>query len=79
MLQVRDLVVEFDEDDPLKIITALEPDVLAKGADWEENDIIGADVVKSKGGRVERIKLTEGRSTSELISLIVKRYSVPRA
>ena len=73
-LAAVDLVVEFDQDDPLAIIEALQPDVLVKGADWGEDRIIGAEVVKSGGGRVERIELTEGLSTSEMIKRIVSRY-----
>ncbi len=62
-----DLVVIFDEDTPYNLIGALMPDVLIKGADYSEDQIVGADVVRSAGGRVERIKLVEGQSTSELI------------
>jgi D-beta-D-heptose 7-phosphate kinase / D-beta-D-heptose 1-phosphate adenosyltransferase len=61
------LVVIFDEDTPYNLIGALMPDVLIKGADYSEDQIVGADVVRSAGGRVERIKLVEGQSTSELI------------
>ncbi len=73
-LAAVDAVVEFDEDDPLALIRSLTPDVLVKGADWGNDEIIGADVVKAAGGKVERIGLTDGRSTSELIRLIVERY-----
>lgn len=73
-LAAVDAVVVFDEDDPLKLIESLRPDVLVKGADWGKDEIVGADLVKAAGGKVERIKLTAGRSTSELIRLIVKRY-----
>src|SRR5271166_509591 len=62
-----DLVVIFDEDTPYDTIGALVPDVLIKGADYTEDQISGADVVRSAGGRVERIRLVEGQSTSELI------------
>ena len=62
-----DLVVIFDDDTPYDLIGALVPDVLIKGADYTEDQIVGADVVRSAGGRVERIKLVEGQSTSELI------------
>jgi rfaE bifunctional protein nucleotidyltransferase chain/domain len=73
-LSAVDLVVEFDEDDPLNMIKALEPDVLVKGADWAEDRIIGSDAVKKAGGRVVRIELTKGPSTSEMIKKIVSRY-----
>ena len=65
-----DGVVVFDEKDPLKIITYLEPQVLIKGADWAEDDIIGADLVKKIGGEVKRIPLVPGISTSDIINKI---------
>jgi len=62
-----DLVVIFEDDTPFDLIGALMPDVLIKGADYADHQIVGADVVRAAGGRVERIKLVEGQSTSELI------------
>ncbi|HUT54690.1 MAG TPA: D-glycero-beta-D-manno-heptose 1-phosphate adenylyltransferase [bacterium] len=73
-LAAVDAVVEFGEDDPLALIESLVPDVLVKGADWGEGEIIGAEAVKAAGGKVERIELTAGRSTTELIRIIVERY-----
>jgi rfaE bifunctional protein nucleotidyltransferase chain/domain len=67
-------VVLFDEPDPLNLICAIKPDILVKGADWAEDKIIGADVVKANGGRVERITIVPDISTSEIISRIVSRY-----
>ena len=69
-----DYVALFDEPDPLNLICAIKPDILVKGADWAEDKIIGADVVKSAGGRVERITIVPNISTSEIISRIVSRY-----
>jgi len=63
-----DAVVLFDEDTPQKIIEHLMPDVLVKGADYEESEIVGGDIVKAAGGRVERIDLKTGHSTSRLIA-----------
>ena len=63
-----DAVTLFDEDTPLALITALGPDVLAKGADYALDAIIGADVVAARGGRVVRVPLEEGLSTSTLIA-----------
>jgi len=63
-----DAVVLFDEDTPQKIIEYLVPDVLVKGADYEESEIVGGDVVKAAGGRVERIDIKAGHSTSRLIA-----------
>jgi D-beta-D-heptose 7-phosphate kinase/D-beta-D-heptose 1-phosphate adenosyltransferase len=67
-------VVVFGEDDPGWLIAALVPDVLVKGADWAEGEIIGADTVKAAGGRVVRVPLTAGRSTSALIRTVVEKY-----
>jgi len=68
-----DAVVIFDEDTPHSIITALQPDVLVKGADWGENAIIGRDVVEARGGRVVRVQLADGYSTTSLIDRIRAR------
>ncbi|MFC1567298.1 D-glycero-beta-D-manno-heptose 1-phosphate adenylyltransferase [Thermodesulfobacteriota bacterium] len=69
-----DYITIFDEPDPLKLITALKPDVLVKGADWQDQDIIGADVVKAGGGKVVRVAVIPDVSTSRIIERIVKRY-----
>jgi D-beta-D-heptose 7-phosphate kinase/D-beta-D-heptose 1-phosphate adenosyltransferase len=63
-------VVIFDEDDPLRIIERLQPDVLVKGADWAQDRIIGRETVEARGGRVIRIPLAEGYSTSAIIKKI---------
>jgi len=70
-----DFVVLFKEDNPLKVIMALKPDILVKGSDWNKKKIIGADFVESYGGKVETIKLVKGRSTSLLIEKIVRVFS----
>jgi len=69
-----DFVTVFEEIDPLRVIQALQPDVLVKGGDWAEAEIIGADAVKQEGGRVVRIPLVEGAGTSALIARILDRY-----
>ena len=69
-----DYVVIFDEPDPLALIEKLIPDILVKGEDWTEEKIIGGDFVKSKGGRIVRIKFVDETSTSGIIELIVERY-----
>lgn len=69
-----DYITIFDESDPLKLITAIKPDVLVKGADWKEQDIIGADVVKAVGGKVVRVEVVPDISTSKIIDRILKRY-----
>ena len=62
-----DAVVVFDEETPLAIITEMQPDVLVKGADWGHDDIVGRDVVEGRGGRVVRLELAKGFSTTNLI------------
>jgi len=65
-----DAVVIFDEDDPHAIISAVQPDVLVKGADWAEDKIIGRDVVEARGGKVIRIAFAPGYSTTGMIEKI---------
>ena len=67
-----DYVVIFDEATPIDLITALKPDILVKGEDWEEDKIVGANEVKSWGGRVVRASLIAGASTSSLIERMKK-------
>ncbi len=71
-LESVNYVVLFKENTPLKIIMAIRPDVLVKGADWSKDKIVGADFVTGYGGRVAVIKLAKGRSTSKLIKKIVR-------
>jgi rfaE bifunctional protein nucleotidyltransferase chain/domain len=66
-LHFVDAVVVFDEDTPLEIITAVRPDVLVKGADWGPDNIVGREVVEGRGGRVVRLDLAKGFSTTSLI------------
>ena len=74
-LECVDFIVIFDEPDPLNLIEKIMPDVLVKGADWAEEDIIGADVVKAGGGEVQRIPFVKGYSTSDIIKKIVQLYA----
>jgi D-beta-D-heptose 7-phosphate kinase/D-beta-D-heptose 1-phosphate adenosyltransferase len=69
-LRCVDEVVIFDEDTPYELITKIQPDILVKGADWGENAIIGRDVVEARGGRVVRIPLAEGYSTTKIIERV---------
>ena len=69
-LEPVDAVVIFDEDTPDEIIQAVQPDVLVKGADWAEDAIIGRDTVEARGGRVVRIAVEEGFSTSAIVAKI---------
>lgn len=63
-----DAVVIFDEDTPHAIVAAIQPDVLVKGADWAADNIVGRDVVEARGGRVVRVTLAEGYSTTALLA-----------
>ena len=62
-----DAVILFEEDTPLHLITALQPDVLIKGGDWEVSTIVGADVVRANGGLVKTIPYLKGHSTTAII------------
>ena len=66
-LTIVDLVVIFEEDTPLTLIEALMPEVLVKGGDYTEDQIVGAKEVKANGGRVVINPILEGYSTSNLI------------
>jgi len=66
-----DYVVIFKEPTPIKLIEAIKPDILVKGADWKRGEIIGENFMKSYGGKVARIRLFEGRSTTGIIKRIL--------
>jgi len=66
-LAAVDHVVVFDASTPLALIEAVQPDVLAKGADWAADQIVGADVVRARGGKVVRVRLVPGQSTTRLV------------
>ena len=69
-LQAVDYVTVFSEDTPLNLIGEIKPDVLAKGADWKEDQIAGAKEVRSWGGSIKRVRLVPGRSTSRILQKI---------
>jgi rfaE bifunctional protein nucleotidyltransferase chain/domain len=69
-LEAVDAVVVFDEDTPHEVIAAVQPDVLVKGADWPEDGIVGRDIVEARGGRVVRVPVEPGYSTSSMIEKI---------
>ena len=62
-----DAVVVFDQDTPLELVQRLQPDVIVKGGDYTPDTIVGADVVRARGGRVVVIPLTPGQSTTSII------------
>ena len=69
-LEAVDRVVVYDEPTPLELIERVRPDVLVKGADWAHDAIVGREVVEGDGGRVVRVPLLDGRSTSQLVERI---------
>lgn len=66
-LRSVDYVCMFEEDTPLELITALQPDVLVKGGDYDINAIVGADVVFARGGTVLALPFVQGKSTTSVI------------
>ena len=70
-----DLIVGFPDDTPLSLIKRLRPDILAKGADYSINQIVGAAEVKSWGGQVRRVRLVKGKSTTRILERIRKPES----
>ena len=71
-LRSVDYVVPFGEDTPERLIRAVVPDVLVKGADYRVRDIVGSDFVLANGGKVKRVRLTTGRSSSKIIGRMTK-------
>ena len=69
-LKFVDLVVPFDEDTPAELIETVVPDVLFKGADYAEAEVVGGDFVKANGGRVELLPLLPGYSTTATVGRI---------
>jgi len=67
-LDVVNAVVIFDDETPAVIVAALQPDVLVKGADWAHDAIVGRDTVEARGGRVVRIEVVPGYSTSRIVA-----------
>ncbi|MBW1787015.1 MAG: D-glycero-beta-D-manno-heptose 1-phosphate adenylyltransferase [Deltaproteobacteria bacterium] len=67
-----DGVIIFDEDTPIDVIRELVPQVLVKGGDWGEDEIVGSDVVKAAGGEVRRIPYITGFSTTDIVDAIRK-------
>lgn len=73
-LLMVDAVILFDDETPNELIRSIIPDVLVKGTEYKVEEIAGFDVVLAAGGRVERIELTEGFSTSDLIRKIKDKF-----
>lgn len=69
-LRLVDAVIIFDQDTPIDLIKAINPDVLVKGGDWTEDRIVGSQHVRSYGGDVRSLKLVDGFSTTALVEKI---------
>lgn len=76
-LESIDYLIRFDDETPLRLIEAIQPDVLVKGADYQKTQVVGWDVVESCGGRVALAPLIDGRSTSNVIRRILDAYGSP--
>jgi len=66
-LEAVDAVVLFEQDTPIELVRAIEPDVIVKGGDYSPETIVGADLVTARGGRVVVIPLVDGHSTTSTI------------
>lgn len=73
-LESVDFVTIFDEDNPLNVITALEPDILVKGGDWKDEDIVGKDFVLAYNGKVLTLPYRKSYSTTAIIKRIKDRF-----
>ena len=71
---VVDYVVGFDDSTPYGLIKSIEPDVLVKGADWDESKIVGSEFVNSRGGKVVRVRFTVSTSSSQIIYSILRKF-----
>ena len=69
-----DYITIFDELDPLRLVTSLQPNVLVKGGDWTKKQTVGREVVERSGGEVVIIPFIKGASTSNLVETILKKY-----
>lgn len=67
-----DYIVIFDEPTPLSLIKEIQPDILVKGADWKDKDVIGSDVVRGRGGKIELVSYLKGYSTTKIIQSAIK-------
>lgn len=70
-----DYLILFGADTPRRLIAALKPDILVKGADWQEDAIVGKEIVEANGGRVARIRQVPGASTSQIVQRILQCHA----
>jgi D-beta-D-heptose 7-phosphate kinase/D-beta-D-heptose 1-phosphate adenosyltransferase len=71
-LEAIDAVILFDDDTPLNLINAIRPDILVKGSDYAEDQVVGGKEVKSWGGKVALVDVVPGRSTSKIIEKLAQ-------
>lgn len=76
-LEPVDAVIAFDEETPAALIEAVNPHVLMKGGDYVAEEIVGYDFVTRNGGRVATVPLVEGRSTSQVVDEMKRRFLAP--
>ena len=69
-MEMVDYVILFDDPDPSDLIASIKPDVLAKGGDWNKDEVVGGDIVERHGGRILLVPYLNGYSTSEIIERI---------
>jgi rfaE bifunctional protein nucleotidyltransferase chain/domain len=74
-LEAVDYVIPFSETTAERLVTALQPEVYAKGGDWTVDELPEAPAVQAYGGRIELVAVTPGRSTSQLIETVLRRYA----
>ena len=72
-LEVIDYVILFDEETPIRLIKEICPNVLVKGGDYVKEDIVGYDFVKKNGGSVELVRFLEGKSTTNIVNMILEK------
>ncbi len=73
-LEFVDMVIIFSEETPYRLIKEIQADILVKGGDWKEEEIVGADIVKERGGRVLTIPYVSGYSTTSIIEKIIHLF-----
>lgn len=74
-LDCVDYVVLFGEDTPIPLLERLRPDVLVKGADYRLDQVVGRELVESYGGRVARVPVVQGLSTTEIVDRVLRNYA----
>jgi len=73
-LLFSDAIVLFNEDTPYNLIKVVEPNVLVKGSDWSEEEIVGADIVRASGGEVQTIDFLDGYSTTSILERAIGKH-----